>query len=75
MHVLPATWCGVCAACRWDYAADERDCEIADLKRMLVEAEHKAKQATDSAAEDVAAANSELQVCPRASSCGGAMNK
>jgi hypothetical protein len=47
---------------RWDYALDQRDAEIAELKGRLVEAEHRAKQAADKAAEDAAAAASELQV-------------
>lgn len=51
----------VCAH-RWDYALEERDIEIADLKRRLVEAEHRAKEAAAKAAEELRAANSELQV-------------
>jgi hypothetical protein len=41
---------------------DERDTEIAGLKRRLVEAQHKAKAAADKGAQDVATAAGELQV-------------
>lgn len=57
--------------CRWDYAADERDTEIADLKRRLVEADKRSREAAAKAADDIKAASSELQVSGRlwASSC------
>ena len=48
---------------RWDYAQDERDTEIAELKRRLVEAEHKAKEAATKAAEELQALTTEVQVC------------
>lgn len=48
--------------CRWDYAEDEREHEIADLKRRLVEAEHKAREAAARAAEELRAVHAELQV-------------
>jgi hypothetical protein len=47
---------------RWDYALEERDTEIADLKRRLVEAEHKAREAASKAAEELRALHSELLV-------------
>lgn len=49
-------------AFRWDYAQDERDTEIAELKKRLVEAEHKAKEAAGKAADELKVLASDLQV-------------
>lgn len=48
--------------CRWDYAIEERDAEITELKRRLVEAEHKAREAASKAAEELRVMGAELQV-------------
>lgn len=50
---------------KWDYAQDERDNEIDELKKRLVEAEHKAKEAAGKAAEELKTLNNELQACKR----------
>lgn len=68
-------WCSAikyrcCPCCRWDYAADERDTEIAELKKRLVEQDRKHKEMASKTAEDVKIMTVELQVrigqCPLA---------
>lgn len=48
--------------CRWDYAIEERDAEITELKRRLVEAEHRAREAASKAAEELRVMGADLQV-------------
>lgn len=56
--------------CRWDYTCDERDNEIAELKKRLTEQERKSKDAATKAAEDLKGLASELQVSQDATGTG-----
>lgn len=55
----------VCAlhVCRWDYSHDDRDNEIQELKRRLVESERKSKEEKLKAANDSKVLKDQLQVC------------
>jgi hypothetical protein len=48
--------------CRWDYNHDERDNEIAELKKRLVEEQRKAKDAAAKAETDLKDVLASLQV-------------
>jgi predicted RNase H-related nuclease YkuK (DUF458 family) len=48
--------------CRWGYSQDERDSEIAELKKRLVEEQRKAKESALKAADELKAVVAELQV-------------
>lgn len=48
--------------CRWDYAIKERDAEITELKRRLVDSEHRAREAASKAAEELRVMGADLQV-------------
>lgn len=56
--------CMMCrfGAARWDYSHDERDNEIAELKKRLVEEQRKTKEAASKAAEELKLVMDELQV-------------
>jgi hypothetical protein len=47
---------------RWDYSHDERDNEIAELKKRLVEEQRKAKEAAAKAETDLKDILTSLQV-------------